>query len=144
GLQIFNVYRSGTLVQHIQSVVNPAAGRKGAVGHRGAIHPFSQLAKIIRSRDGGERKTKAETRRRDWAPSLLIPANSSPHQAADTIGDGLRIVARCPQDEVIEALEGTQAGHFVLAVQWHPERSFDDDPRSRSIFRALIQEAARK
>jgi len=34
GLQILNVYRSGTLVQHIQSVVNHAAGRKVAVAHR--------------------------------------------------------------------------------------------------------------
>jgi len=142
GLQILNVYRSGTLVQHIQSVVDHAAGRNVAVAHRVAIDPFSQLAQIIRSGDGAERNTKAETSGRDSSPSLLIPANSSHHQAADTIGDGLRIVARCPQDEVIEALEGTQAGHFVLAVQWHPERSFDDDPRSRSIFRALIQEAA--
>ena len=78
-------------------------------------------------------------------PYTVIPANSSHHQAAgDVIGDGLRVVARCPEDHVIEALEGTSADHFVLAVQWHPERSFDEDPNSRAIFRALVEAAESK
>jgi len=59
------------------------------------------------------------------------------------IGDGLRIVGRCREDGIIEALEGTEADHFVLAVQWHPERSVEEDAASRSIFRALV-EAARE
>ena len=67
--------------------------------------------------------------------------NSSHHQSAGTIGDGLRIAARCPDDGIIEALEGTAADHFVLAVQWHPERSVDKDESSRAIFRALIEAA---
>src|SRR6202795_689252 len=33
GLQSLNVYRSGTLIQHIESPVNHAAGRKIAVAH---------------------------------------------------------------------------------------------------------------
>jgi putative glutamine amidotransferase len=68
--------------------------------------------------------------------------NSSHHQSADAIGKGLRVVARCPDDGIIEALEGTAPDHFVLAVQWHPERSVDDDAASRAIFRALIDEAS--
>ena len=75
----------------------------------------------------------------------MIPANSSHHQAAgDVIGDGLKIVARCPDDNIIEAIEGTSPDHFVLAVQWHPERSFDDDPCSRAIFSALVEAARQK
>jgi putative glutamine amidotransferase len=70
--------------------------------------------------------------------------NSSHHQSADRIGDGLRISARCPDDGIIEALEGTAPDHFVLAVQWHPERSADLDEPSRAIFRALIEAAATK
>ena len=70
--------------------------------------------------------------------------NSSHHQSADLIGDGLRIVARCPDDGVIEALEGTSPEHFVLAVQWHPERSFDEDENSRAIFGALVEAARQK
>jgi putative glutamine amidotransferase len=57
------------------------------------------------------------------------------------IGGGLRISARCPDDGIIEALEGTASDHFVLAVQWHPERSVDEDEASRAIFRALIKAA---
>jgi putative glutamine amidotransferase len=52
-------------------------------------------------------------------------------------------VARCPDDGIIEAVEGTSPDHFVVAVQWHPERSCEDDENSRKIFRALV-EAARK
>jgi putative glutamine amidotransferase len=76
------------------------------------------------------------------ASSLILPVNSSHHQSADTIGEGLRIVARCPDDGIIEALEGTAPDHFVLAVQWHPERSVEEDAASRAIFRALIEAAS--
>jgi len=50
-------------------------------------------------------------------------------------------VARCWEDGVLEAVEGTAPDHFVLAVQWHPERSVDDDPASRAIFSALVKAA---
>jgi gamma-glutamyl-gamma-aminobutyrate hydrolase PuuD len=76
--------------------------------------------------------------------ALPIPVNSSHHQSADAVGDGLKIVARCPDDGIIEALEGTSPDHFVLAVQWHPERSFDDDEHSRAIFKALVEAAKDK
>jgi putative glutamine amidotransferase len=68
----------------------------------------------------------------------VIPVNSSHHQSADTIGDGLRVAGLCPDDGIIEALEGSSEDHFVLAVQWHPERSVDDDEPSRAVFRALV------
>jgi putative glutamine amidotransferase len=130
GLQILNVYRTGTLVQHIESPVNHAAGRKVAMAHPIQVEPASKLAEIIGSRSGSPD-----------GPSLVVPVNSSHHQAADVVGDGLRVVARSTQDGVIEALEGTAADHFVLAVQWHPERSVDDDDASRAIFRALVDAA---
>jgi putative glutamine amidotransferase len=72
---------------------------------------------------------------------LQIPVNSSHHQSAEVIGDGLRVVARSTEDDVVEALEGTSPDHFVLAVQWHPERSVDVDEPSRAIFRAFIEAA---
>jgi putative glutamine amidotransferase len=42
---------------------------------------------------------------------------------------------------VVEAIEGTAPDHFVLAVQWHPERSVDEDAPSRAIFSALVKAA---
>jgi putative glutamine amidotransferase len=74
--------------------------------------------------------------------------NSSHHQSADVVGDSLRVVAHSPSDGIIEALEGTAPGHFVLAVQWHPERSVNDEPElaasARAIFRAFIDAARAK
>jgi putative glutamine amidotransferase len=129
GLQILNVYQSGNLLQHIESGVNHEAGRKVPVAHDVVIESGSKLAEIV----GGQSRSDAPIR---------IPANSSHHQAAgDVIGDGLRVVARCPEDEIIEALEGLSPDHFVLAVQWHPERSYDEDARSRALFRALVKAA---
>jgi putative glutamine amidotransferase len=125
GLQILNVYRSGTLVQHIESTVNHEAGRKVPVAHNVEIEPGSKLAEIL-------------------GASGTIPANSSHHQSANVIGDGLKITARCPEDGIIEAIEGTSPDHFVVAVQWHPERSFEEDERSRNIFRALVEAAKEK
>jgi putative glutamine amidotransferase len=122
GLQILNVYRSGTLVQHIESKINHEAGRTVPIAHNVEITRGSRLSQIIK-----------------LAPE--IPANSSHHQSADVIGDGLKVVARCPDDGIIEAVEGTNPDHFVLAVQWHPERSVDEDENSRAIFRALVEAA---
>ena len=122
GLQILNVYRSGTLIQHIESKINHEAGRTVPIAHKVEITPGSRLSKIIGS-----------------VPE--IAANSSHHQSADVIGDGLNVVARCPDDGIIEAVEGKNLDHFVLAVQWHPERSIDDDENSRAIFKALIDAA---
>ena len=73
--------------------------------------------------------------------TVVIPVNSSHHQAAGVVGDGLRVTARSVEDGVIEALEGTSPDHFVLAVQWHPERSVEEDEPSRAIFRALVEAA---
>jgi putative glutamine amidotransferase len=56
------------------------------------------------------------------------------------VGDGLRVVARS-DDQIIEAVEGTNPEHFVLAVQWHPERSFDTDPASQALFKQFVEEA---
>jgi len=73
---------------------------------------------------------------------LRLLVNSSHHQAIGIAGDGLRVVARCPQDSVVEAVEGTAPDHFVLGVQWHPERSAGISEASRAIFARFVAEAA--
>jgi putative glutamine amidotransferase len=126
GLQKLNVYRCGSLIQHIESPVNHEAGRRVAVAHGITVAPESKLAQVIGEAD----------------PDLAnIQVNSSHHQSAGVIGNGLRVAATCPQDGVVEAIEGTAPDHFVLAVQWHPERSVDDDEPSRALFRALVKAA---
>jgi putative glutamine amidotransferase len=130
GLQILNVYRGGTLLQHIESTINHEAGKAVPIAHSVEVDPESRLAAIISVR----------AKSSDKHP-FSIAVNSSHHQAAEAAGDGLRVVARCPEDGVIEALEGSSDDHFVVAVQWHPERSVEDDESSRAIFRALVEAA---
>jgi putative glutamine amidotransferase len=126
GLQILNVHRSGSLIQHIESPVNHEAGRKVAIAHDVVIDDGSVLARIVKEGNGSRG---------------MLPVNSSHHQSADSVGKGLRVSARCPDDGIIEALEGTDPEHFVLAVQWHPERSVDEDAASRAIFSAFVRAA---
>ena len=131
GMQILNVWRAGTLVQDLHVMpVHHGAGASVAVAHTAEVQEGSLLASIV----GAGR----------------LPMNSSHHQAVGIAGDGLRVVARCPQDGVVEAVEGGQvksqlAGHpehFVLGVQWHPERSFAIDEASRKVFARFVAEAA--
>lgn len=152
GLQILNVHRSGSLIQDIDGFLGPGtigpgtkgkinheAGRKVAVAHSVEIAHNSQLAKII---DIEDINVFPNTRGPlTPAKNLVIPVNSSHHQSAEVVGDGLRAVALSPEDGIIEALEGTSTDHFVLAVQWHPERSINDDKASAAIFRALVAAA---
>jgi putative glutamine amidotransferase len=156
GLQSLNVFRAGSLIQHIpdflpedlRTKVNHEAGKNVPVAHSIEIEKDSTLAKIVNGKDReGHRFSRADkdlARTGALAPAenkIVLPVNSSHHQSADAIGSGLHIAARCPDDGIIEALEGTATDHFVLAVQWHPERSIDQDEPSRAIFRALIQAA---
>jgi putative glutamine amidotransferase len=113
------------LIQDIESKVNHRAGAKVEVAHNVTVVGDSLLAKEILNGKG----------------PAQVPVNSSHHQSADIVGDGLRAVARCAEDGVIEAIEGTVPGHYVLAVQWHPERTFASDPVSGNLFRAFVDSA---
>ena len=125
GTQSLNVWRGGALVQHIESAVQhsrtPGAPRTDVIQHAAEVEPGSGLAALARE----ER----------------ITVNSSHHQSVASPGDALRVVAVSPQDGIIEAVEGTAEGHWVLGVQWHPERTFEKNEVSRRIFEKLISEA---
>ncbi|HJS99408.1 MAG TPA: gamma-glutamyl-gamma-aminobutyrate hydrolase family protein [Terriglobales bacterium] len=111
------------MVQHIESSIDHA---NREITHVVRVEPTSLLAQFLGTAlpPGGE--------------SALV-VNTSHHQATATLGNGLRTAAKAP-DGVIEALEGTSPEHFVLAVQWHPERSLNE-PASQAIFRALVEAA---
>jgi putative glutamine amidotransferase len=131
GLQALNVHCSGSLVQHIESEINHAAGRAVPNAHAVEIDPKSRLGKIVGAENG-----------------KIFAVNSSHHQSAHEAGKGLRIVARSPSDGVIEALEGAAPDHFVLAVQWHPERSVNEaaelSASARAIFKAFVEAAGKR
>lgn len=127
GLQGLNVWRGGTLIQdlvvHGKTIVNHAPGRKVDEAHAIQIDPASRLAAI--------------------APKMAAPmmVNSSHHQAVLVPGDNLRVCATCPGDHTVEAIELHARDHFVLGVQWHPERTYAVSAFSRAIFAAFVHEA---
>ena len=67
--------------------------------------------------------------------------NSSHHQAIRIPGDNLLVSAVSPGDGVIEAVELDSSEQFVLAVQWHPERTYTGCAFSRAIFAGFVQAA---
>ncbi len=131
GLQSLNVWRTGTLDQELPEGVKHEAGSKVVQAHQVRIEQQSKLATILRA--AGALPERDE---------LAMPVNSSHHQAPQTLGDGLCLAAWCPEDDVKEAVEGTAPDHFVLGVQWHPERTYEEDAASRALFRAFVKAAA--
>jgi putative glutamine amidotransferase len=115
GTQSLNVWKGGMLEQHLTTRINHEAGREIIEAHSVSIPETTEHFKA-------------------FIPSMTV--NSSHHQAISTPGDGLEVVATAP-DGTIEAVE--QPGdHFVLGVQWHPERTFALDPASQAIFRDFV------
>jgi putative glutamine amidotransferase len=121
GTQSWNVWRGGTLIQDLKTGVNHQPGREILEAHRVSIAEGSRIREIT--------------------GQSVLAVNSSHHQALETPGDGLSVVARSVDDGVIEAVEGT-GEQFVIGVQWHPERTFDSDPASKALIGAFVDAAA--
>ena len=126
GIQVLNVARGGTLVQHIPEEV---AGHIDhyvqtppvAIAHDIWMAPGSLLERLMRARieDGEE-----------------CPVNSRHHQAPKELGEGLVSTATAP-DGVIEAIEDPSR-RFCLGVQWHPE-NFYRTGEFRPLFEGFIE-----
>lgn len=127
GVQSLNVWRSGKLLQDIESpVAHEVLG--AARAHTVRVLPQTRLWSIVESAAGA-------------AGDVWV--NSSHHQSISKPGDGLRISAVSSGDGIIEAVEGVSPSHWVLGVQWHPERTWREDAFSVALFRALTEEASR-
>jgi putative glutamine amidotransferase len=117
GLQVLNVARGGTLIQHLPD----------AVGHRRHAPDPARMSEH-------EVRIEAESS----LGLLLGPqarVSASHHQAVQRLGSGLTAVAWA-DDGVVEAL--AVDGHpFGIGVQWHPEEGSD-----MRIFDALSAAAA--
>lgn len=134
GLQSLNVYRGGTLVQHLQPVpVNHRAGRSVIGAHAAKIAPGSRLASIADLEN-------AQCADKSGQEGSRIMVNSSHHQAVGTPGENLQVVARSAEDAVIEALEDPSRP-WMLGVQWHPERTMEHSATSRALFQQFIAAA---
>jgi putative glutamine amidotransferase len=124
GTQTLNVWCNGSLVQDLKTAVNHRPGRDVVEAHPVKVARGSRLSGLL---PPGEQ--------------LEVQVNSSHHQAVRVPGDNLVVTAISPNDGVIEAVELDAADHFVLAVQWHPERTYAQSEVSRAIFAAFVQAA---
>lgn len=129
GHQVFNTWRGGTLLQHLEER-EPHRARRGTDGesidsgwHDVVVAPGSLLARV----------TGMET----------IHVNSRHHQAVltSTVAPGLVASGTAAQD-VAEAIEDPTMS-WALGIQWHPERpEMADNPslqrESTVIFEAFV------
>ncbi len=131
GTQLLNVYLSGKLIQDIPSEFRTKIrhDKKGLPPgspdprHPARIEPGSRLAELAELAGVG----------------LSVEVNSSHHQAILSPGLNLRVTAQAP-DGIVEAVEGTGGGHWIVGVQWHPER-MAGDALAATLFRELITAA---
>lgn len=117
GLQLLNVFRKGTLHQHLPEITGHDGHMPGANAYgqqRVRLELGSHLARIL---GGG---------------TAVVPCHH--HQAIDRLGVGLTATAWA-DDGTVEAVEATDHP-FALALQWHAEESADERP-----FQALAEAA---
>jgi gamma-glutamyl-gamma-aminobutyrate hydrolase PuuD len=130
GIQVLNVARGGTLIQHLPEEVAGGIDHnvrepRVAIAHEVWVTAGSLLDRLMRETedDGG------------------FPVNSRHHQAPRTLGTGLVSSATAP-DGVVEAIEDSSK-RFFLGVQWHPE-NFYRTGEFRALFEGLVEAARRR
>ncbi|MGA8369309.1 MAG: gamma-glutamyl-gamma-aminobutyrate hydrolase family protein [Acidimicrobiales bacterium] len=120
GMELLNVARGGTLVQHLPDVTTEphlVVERRQELVHAVRIAPDSELRRILGVDELG--------------------VNSLHHQAVASVGDRLRPVAWA-EDGTIEALEDRP--HRIVAVQWHPEQ-LPDQVHQMRLFSWLLEQS---
>lgn len=118
GLQLLNVNRGGSLIQHLPDVVGSTRYNAGGgvfSPNEVATEPGSRVASLI-----GE----------------SVVGKSYHHQAVDELGEGLVVTARS-DDGTVQAVE-LPGVPFGVAVQWHPEEDAAEDAR---LFEGLVAAA---
>jgi len=118
GCQLVNVLRGGNLIQHLPDELGHDEHHDGQ-WTRSHIDPASKLGRLT----GPE-----------------ISGRCYHHQAIGRLGSDLVVTGRS-EDGVIEAIEATDRP-WLIAVQWHPERSRSLDPNDRLI-REFVDAARR-
>ena len=120
GMQMMNVARGGTLVQHLPE-------HYGHEDHRRALGTFEDSDHDVRLADG--------SLARRAAGEEVHSTKSHHHQGVERIGEGLEVTGWSTLDELPEVLE-IPRNRFALGVQWHPEAD-----EASLIIAALVEEA---
>lgn len=121
GMQLLNVARGGTLLQHLPESHGHEDHRRTPGSYDDADHDVRLEAGSLAARAAGESRHGTK---------------SHHHQGIDRLGAGLRVTGWSELDDLPEAVEDPSCA-WALGVQWHPEA----DEESR-IVAALVTEAA--
>jgi putative glutamine amidotransferase len=121
GLQMFNIFRGGTLIQDIPSQTD------GTIDHSLSSSDPKIRAHWV--------EIQKDSRLHQIMGTNRVEVNSSHHQAIDKLGEGLEVCARS-EDGVIEAIE-CKSGLF-LGVQWHPESLQYHDSQQANLFKDFV------
>jgi putative glutamine amidotransferase len=124
GMQLINVARGGTLLQHLPEHYGHGEHRRAIGSFDGADHDVRLIEGTLAARAAGE---------------IEHATKSHHHQGIDRLGDRLLISGRSALDDLPEAIEwedGPSHRRFVLGVQWHPEADL-----ASSVIGALVEAA---
>ncbi|HEX3560220.1 MAG TPA: gamma-glutamyl-gamma-aminobutyrate hydrolase family protein [Pyrinomonadaceae bacterium] len=125
GMQILNVSRGGTLIQDIATEVPEAIKHEQGAPRERPSHRIKLRAESLPAILTGRE-------------SLLV--NSHHHQALEVCGRDLQATA-WSADGLVEAVEDTRKGRWVVGVQWHPEMGWEGEELSRALFAAFVRAA---
>jgi putative glutamine amidotransferase len=120
GMQVLNVARGGTLLQHLPESHGHDDHRRTSGSFEGNDHLVRLQSASLAARAAGEESHRTL---------------SHHHQGLDRVGEGLVVTGHSALDELPEAIELPDR-RYVLGVQWHPEA----DETSRLIA-SLVDEA---
>ncbi len=134
GCQSLNVCLGGTLYQDIATELRTNIEHSKEGLPPDAPDPL-HAARIELRGELGQLAAASGLPKRDSGFDAQV--NTSHHQSIRDLGHGLRLAAVAP-DGVIEAVEHEPHKHWVVGVQWHPERMAGHS-LSQSLFRALVR-----
>jgi putative glutamine amidotransferase len=122
GMQLINVARGGTLLQHLPELLGHEEHRRVLGSFDGSEHDVVLSEGSLAAGAAGE---------------LVHVTKSHHHQGVDRLGEGLVVSGISTLDELPEAIE-LPGRRFVLGVQWHPEAD-EESP----VVGAFVAAAAR-
>jgi putative glutamine amidotransferase len=121
GMQLMNVARGGTLLQHLPESHGHHEHRRNPGSFDGADHDVRLQDGSLAARAAGE---------------ITHGTKSHHHQGVDRLGEGFEVTGWSTLDELPEAIE-LPGSRFALGVQWHPEAD-----ETSHLIEALVTEAA--
>jgi putative glutamine amidotransferase len=120
GMQVLNVARGGTLIQHLPDDLGHHDHRRRLGTFDESDHDVELVPGSLIERVAGE---------------TVHATKSHHHQGVDRLGAGWVISGRATMDDLPEAIEDPLRG-FALGVQWHPEVD-----ATSPVVAALVEEA---